>query len=218
MHRLHHVCLLELLQLCLSIIKLNESDLDCFMTRLTDTIKLVEEEEITLPILLILYKFQYVLVLCGDSAFRCDVCLHVQRLLLKAMNAGQASVELAPLESWAQSCDNLDMRENLTKFHTLLFAHGNKPAERWVRFLKAKFESDAKGERWQELVDAVLSLLEAEYLESLKSFTGSKVPKLTELCRKRLYECVPNRNMAACVHSLPLPKPIKMYLLLGHDV
>ena len=76
-----------------------------------------------------------------------------------------------------------------------------------------------------------ISLMSAQHVQEFGGYVAEKhanllgqihesfeVRSLRELCRNSLYDSVSFRRMAAAVPSLPLPKQLKEFLLLGMKI
>ena len=129
----------------------------------------------------------------------------------------------------------------IAEFYEILFVHGNKPDRNWLTFVSqiVSFQkpelfkvggmtlSLMDHEDWQH-VQRKLSILhkravrsvpgnaeeeetKARKLQLIETYKGPK--PLQDMCRKVLYDNVPDRRMVRYVGYLPLPPIVKEYLL-----
>ena len=127
------------------------------------------------------------------------------------------------------------------EFYEILFIHGNKPGRHWKTFFCQIMKFQQKElfklaevslslmdhEDWQ-CVQRKLHIMHKRTARSIPSNAAEKEAKASKLevletfqqptslqhmCRKLLYDNIPNRRMAKYVDCLPLPPPTKQYLL-----
>ena len=116
--------------------------------------------------------------------------------------------------------------EKIIKFFKLFLVYGTQPDYSSFGFLCVLLKYN-QPTITAELVLPSISLMSEQQIREFRQYMTYKYDtvfpqiqelkgkSLLELCRYSLYDTVPYRRMAEHVHSLPLPKAMKEYLLLG---
>ena len=108
---------------------------------------------------------------------------------------------------------NPEICQSLNRFCKLFLVYGSVPDIEMCRFASVCFKS--KPPYLTDVASCILKMVDnrtlCRFSHCNKAFKG--VRSLQELCRYELYRLVPNRRMAEHKDKLPLPTPVKQFLI-----
>ena len=116
----------------------------------------------------------------------------------------------------------------LHNYDSLLLSYGHQPCAQCFQYMFSVVISNLKP--LVELIPGSMSMMEPHVFREFQRFMKERCRgtehvnsinfclSLKDQCRRVLYQSVPQRRMAAHVKSLPLPKPLKKYLVFDREL